>query len=224
MGPRSASGFTLVELMIVTSIVGVLAGIAVPNLLSSRSVANERAVLAAMRTIASAQVQCQTRAVVDTDRDGQGEALGLAEMAGLRTLRGGAPALVPPTVPASIGSLDVAGHAAARGYYMALYLPDATGTGLAAIAANDASIDADQAELAWTCVAWPITRGRTGIAAFFVNQTGEILVAKDASYDGTLAMPPAGAALAGVPAATITGGTLAVNTVGADGNVWRTVQ
>ncbi len=224
MSSRADCGFTLIELMIVASIVSIVAGVAVPNLLSSRAIANERSVVAAMRTIATAQVQCQTRAIVDADKDGRGEALGLAEMAGLRPLRVGAARLTPPTLPASLGTLDPAGRAAARGYLLALHLPDAAGTGLPAIPGNDASIDANQAELAWTCLAWPVTRGRSGVASYFVNQAGEILVAKDATYDGTLSVPPAGAAMLGVAPTTIVGGTIATDTVGADGNVWRVLR
>lgn len=221
---RNTAGFTLVELMIVTAILTVVAGVAVPNLLSARSIANERAVIAAMRTIVTAQVQCQTRALVDVDGDGQGEALGLAEMAGTRTMRGTTQALVPPTLPASLGTLDATGAALGRGYVLALYLPDAGGVGLPTVPANDSIVDADLAEIAWTCVAWPVTRGRTGRSAFFTNQTGEILECRINTYDGSLSVPPAGAALIGVPAGTIVGGTLAADTVGADGNVWQLVR
>ena len=218
------AGFTLIELMIVAAIVSVVAGIAVPNLVSSRAIANERSVLAAMRTIVTAQVQCQSSGVVDVDRDGRGEALGLAELGGLRPLRDGALALQPPALPASLASVDGAGHALARGYVMALFLPDAAGTGLPAIPASDGAVDPDLAELAWSCLAWPMTRGRTGQATFFVNQVGEILVARDAPYDGVATVPPAGAALAGVAPTAIVGGALAADTVGADGNLWRVVR
>lgn len=214
------SGFTLVELMVVAAIVSVVAGIAVPNLLSSRAIANERAVVAALRTVSTAQTQCQARAVVDADRDGQGEALGLAELAGLRPLRSSAPPLVPPALPTSLGSVDAVGHAISHGYHLALYLPDASGTALLAIPANDASIDADFAETAWSCLAWPADRGRSGVAAFFVNQTGEILTATNATYSGTSSVPPGGAALTGVAPNVIVGGTIAANTTGADGNRW----
>jgi prepilin-type N-terminal cleavage/methylation domain-containing protein len=218
------SGFTLIELMIVTAIISVVAGVAVPNLLSSRSVANERVVLAALRTITTAQVQCQSRALVDVDGDGQGEALGLAEMAGARTLRGSTTPLMPPVLPQSLGQANATGSTLTRGYLMAIYLPDATGTGLPSIPSNDASIAPDQAELAWTCVAWPMTRGRTGRSTFFVNQTGEILESKLAAYDGAVTVPPPGAALLGGAPAMIVGLPIAANTVGADGNFWSLIR
>ncbi|HEX5050826.1 MAG TPA: type II secretion system protein [Planctomycetota bacterium] len=222
--PNQTSGFTLIELMIVTAIVGILAGVAVPNLIASRAVTNERAVLATLRSVATAQTLCRSQNAVDIDRDGQGEALGLGEMAGTQPLRSGTGVLAPACLAPSVGTLDSAGYGRSKGYLIALYLPDAAGNGVLAVPSNAASIDPDQAEVSWSCVAWPLTRGRTGNASYFLNQTGEILVAKAALYDGTISVPPPGAGLVGVPATAIVGGALAANTTGADGNVWNTPQ
>ena len=218
---RSESGFTLIELMIVATIVSIVAGIAVPNLISSRAVANQRVVVSSMKSVLLAQTQSQLRAVADGDGDGRGEALALDQLAGLRALPNTSETLQPPLLAQSLGTIDPSGISRSRGYLMALYLPDAAGNALLATSANASSVDPDQAELAWSCVAWPMTRGHTGNAAFFVNQVGEVLIAPQANYSGVASVPPGGAALVGVGANTLVGGSLAVDVPGADGNVWH---
>jgi prepilin-type N-terminal cleavage/methylation domain-containing protein len=52
---RSRTGFTLVELMIVLSIIAIIAAFAIPNLMKNRMTANETAALGTLRTVMSAQ-------------------------------------------------------------------------------------------------------------------------------------------------------------------------
>lgn len=218
------SGFTLIEILIVTTVFGVLAGVAVPNLLSSRLAANEAAVIATMRAISTAQFQFQSSGELDVNRDTGFEFGTFGELSALDELRGTGTKVTRNLLSTGSAKVDAVGWATHHGFHFCLYLPDASGVGLPGMPANSGAIDPRLAHGFWTCLAWPVEVGTTGRRAFFVNQQGQVLQSMNTTYSGSALVPAAGAGLIGVAESNINTQRLAVDTFGSDGQHWLAVH
>ncbi len=53
---KNQKGFSLIELLIVVAVIGIIAAIAVPNLLESKKAANEASAISSVRTIVTAEI------------------------------------------------------------------------------------------------------------------------------------------------------------------------
>jgi prepilin-type N-terminal cleavage/methylation domain-containing protein len=223
---RGHSGFTIIELMVVITIIVIIALIAVPNLISGRLIANETSTMQTMRSIATAQSQFRQSGKADEDLDGQGEYGGFGELSGTRGVRGGL-AKVPTDLTASMTQFNVHGEVSRSGYIYRMYLPDALGEGVREPAGGGYGpgvVDTDMSEVLWICYAWPVRYGVTGYRTFCTSHTGDITFTDEPIYSGEGCIDiQAGIAFLTPNVDSMTG-RAAVGTIGADGRMWRMAQ
>ena len=236
------SGFTIIELLIVISILTIIAAFAVPKMLTARLAANEASAIATLKGLLQAQSQALSRGAIDTDADGAGEFGYLGELMGLvpaRILSGGVTAqgivgideIEPSPLLQSVGPV-VNGISEHSGYYFQVWLPGPGGGAVAGIAedANGGKAaapfpDSNTGEALFAAYAWPTNLKRSGEMAFFINQEGTLLRTQNragAPYDGLVSTPAFDAAFT---QPNDMSSRMALNGAAAnDGNLWVAVQ
>lgn len=221
-----SEGFTLVELLIVIAIIAILAGLAIPSLISARLSANESAAVSTLRNISSAQAQFQASSKADVDLDGTGEFGGFRELSASWDVRNNAQVgkVLPPVLSAGFRAAapGTAGGFARSGYIYRMLLPTSDGLGICVDddPAAFSDVDADLAETTWCCYAWPNNYSSSGNRCFAINQAGDIFFTDDKRYSGK--NPPDlewSAAFRTGKTGSITG-QVALGTMGSDGNFW----
>jgi type IV pilus assembly protein PilA len=154
--PRSERGFTLIELLVTVAIVGIVAGIAGPQLLRARTAGNEASAFASLRAIHSGQAS-----YASTCARG-GYAQSLDDLARLPV--GGNSGFVSP---------DLSTNGVVKSGYVLNVGPGTLAT-VTLASADTCNAAADDALASYFGEAHPASVGSTGQRSFGIDQRGSV--------------------------------------------------
>ena len=156
MTPRSQRGFTLIELLVAVAIVGIVAGIAAPQLLRARTAGNEASAVASLRAIHSGQASYASTCA----RGGYAQTLD--DLARLPV--GGNTGFVSP---------DLSANGVVKSGYILNVGAGVTATVMMA-SASTCNAAADDALASYFAEAHPTSVGSTGQRSFGIDQRGTV--------------------------------------------------
>lgn len=223
-------GFTIIEIIIVITIIASLTAIVVPSYFSYKIHTNESAALTHIRNIGIAQNEMRARADVDQDGDGYGEYALLGELGGSVNIRSLASkrynmlSIMPPVAGKSYGEAD--------GYCFRVYLPVPTGSSVVTdngvTDPTSVTANASLQENRYRVYAWPKVAGSTGKLVFMLDEKNALFAANNIkptavnnkTYLYTQDQAPAYNA-AFPTSDTVEFSATAVEGTGSDGMVWK---
>lgn len=157
---------TLVQIMIVISVIAVISIVALPNVFNARLTANETAAIRTLKYIYLSQDSFREELEENADNDDSGEFGSFGKLSGAVPTSKGSPA-DPPYLDERFKITDPNGVVESKGYRFRLFLPDKARK----IEERVMNV-VDEREGFYCVFAWPTIPGETGARVFFINQVG----------------------------------------------------
>ncbi|MDP6116100.1 MAG: type II secretion system protein [Planctomycetota bacterium] len=159
---KTRSGLTLIEIMIILSVVSAIAILAIPNVLRSRLSANETMAINTLKYISLMQEEFQQALEHNVDNDDVGEYGTFAMLSGGEPTSSGE--LKEPYLDARFQQ-ESDGVVEVSGYRFRIFMPLAERT----VQGRLSSVT-DEREIFWCAYAWPTAPGESGERVFFISQ------------------------------------------------------
>lgn len=160
---KTRSGLTLIEIMIILSVVSAIAILAIPNVLRSRLSANETMAINTLKYISLMQDEFGQALEQNLDNDDVGEYGSFAMLSGAKPTAIGK--MKEPYLDARFQQ-ETDGVVEVSGYKFKVFLPDKE-----RMVQGRLSNATDEKEIFWCAFAWPTIPDESGERVFFINQS-----------------------------------------------------